>query len=243
MGGWMDACRPTPRSALRLPRRCGWTKLSPVLELVSPSGMEQQQGLGPGQSSRWPNPAASGVPPPGLSQKKMQLQQHMSMTKVGVCFVEAGYRPVEVGSVMGASWHIALLNMLRSPRHWRGGVPVRVNVGMGSGTIPVRRGRFDPSGSHSQELQVETQAAALRNRGARGSLAVEGSGRDKLSRETASGPQCPWVGSRGSLVSGDLRRMGGRGWVMMGGQSLSSRLFLTHVDCASSEHLRTVLNM
>lgn len=57
-------------------------------ELVSPSGREQQQGLGPGTralSLGGLPQRTSGVPPPGLSQKKMQLQQHMSIpTKVGV---------------------------------------------------------------------------------------------------------------------------------------------------------------
>lgn len=69
-----------PLGQLRLPRRCGWTKLSPVFELVSPSGREQQQGLGPGTQL---SVAQRGVPPPRLSQKKIHLQQHMSILKVG----------------------------------------------------------------------------------------------------------------------------------------------------------------
>lgn len=75
------------------------------LELVSPSGMEhgawEQQGPGHlgasslgGPIDQWGS-THRGV----LSQKKMQLQQHMSTPKVGVmCFVEAGWLAGWLGS-------------------------------------------------------------------------------------------------------------------------------------------------
>lgn len=171
----MHACRFTPRSAQDYQVAVVGRSSRLSFELVSPSGREQQ-GLGPGQEAVG-GPATSGVPPPSLSQKKMQLQPHMSTPNVGCVLLLK--RAGGLGSMMGASWHIALLCMPDLPGI-SGGVPAQVDNNMGSGTIPVRRGRFDPSGSHSQELQVETQAAVLRNGGARESLAVEGSWWDKL---------------------------------------------------------------
>lgn len=125
-----------------------------------------------------------------------------------MCFIEAGYRAVEVGSVMGASLHIALVDMPDLP-------------GIGSGVVQLEstsawapeQFQFDEAVSIHQGLTAKScrlrlKQRVLRNGGARGSLAVEGSRCDKLWMETASGLQCSWVGSRGRFVSGDLRRMG-----------------------------------
>lgn len=131
--------------------------------------------------------------------------------------MEAGYGAVEVGSVMGASLHIALVDMPDLP-------------GIGSGVVQLEsttawapeQFQFDEAVSIHQGLTAKScrlrlKQRVLRNGGARGSLAVEGSRCDKLWMETASGLQCSWVGSRGRFLSGDLRRMAmGGGWMGLG---------------------------
>lgn len=83
----------------------------------------------------------------------MQLQQHMSTPNVGVSVLLK--RAGELAPPAG----ICQISGTRGRRRCQR----ESMVDLGPGTIPVRRGCFDPSGSHSQELEVETRAAALRN--------------------------------------------------------------------------------
>ena len=118
-------------------------------------------------------------------------------------------------------------------------MPAGVNGRLGSwnNSSSTRLFRFIREGltAKTQELKVETRAAALRNEAHEGAWRWRDQGGIGSQGKQPQVAAWPWVGSRGRFVSGDLRRIpDGVCWVDV--LSLVLSIFVNLIDaCASND--------